>query len=101
MRTLYSVLAVVALGVAGSAMAQQAEISTVSKAGLSRAEVQADLEMWHRAGMTYLPSASAVPEIVDSPAYQQSLERYQQLRQGPAYREAVAKLQSQGPVAGE
>jgi hypothetical protein len=100
MRTISAALAALTLGLAGSAMAQEA-ISPVSSAnaGLSRAEVLADLEMWHRAGMTYMPSPSADREVsYNSAEYQRGLERYQQLRSGPAFREAVAKFESQHTV---
>src|SRR2546427_2557054 len=86
-----------------TAMAQEAvSPSSSATAGLSRAEVLADLEMWHQAGMTYLPSPSADRDIsYNSAEYQRGLARYQQLRSGPAYREAVrseehtSELQSQ------
>jgi len=48
--------------------------------GLSRAEVLADLALWHRAGMTYWPrspSGELNPQQV--PDYQAALSRYQQL----------------------
>ena len=100
MRTLSAALAALTLGLAGTAMAQEA-ISPASSAtaGLSRAEVLADLEMWHQAGMTYLPSPSADRDIsYNSAEYQRGLARYQQLRSGPAYREAVARLEGQHTV---
>ena len=100
MRTLSAALAALTLGLAGTAMAQEA-VSPASSAtaGLSRAEVLADLEMWHQAGMTYLPSPSADREIsYQSAEYQSGLARYQQLRSGPAYREAVARLQGQHTI---
>jgi hypothetical protein len=83
MRTLSAALAALTLGFAGTAMAQ----------------VLADLEMWHQAGMTYLPSPSADREVgYNSAEYQRGLARYQQLRSGPAYREAVARLEGQHTV---
>ncbi len=100
MRTLSTALAALTLGLAGTAMAQEAIVPASSQsAGLSRAEVLADLEMWHQAGMTYLPSPSADREIsYQSAEYQRGLARYQQLRSGPAYREAVAKFENQHTV---
>ena len=98
MRTLYAAIAALTLGLAGSAMAQEAPAPTTT-AHQSRAEVLADLEMWHRAGMTYLPSPSADREVgYHSAEYQRGLERYQQLRSGPAYREAVARLETRQTV---
>ena len=53
MRTLSAALAALTLGLAGTAMAQEAvSPSSFATAGLSRAEVLADLEMWHQAGRT-------------------------------------------------
>lgn len=100
MRTLSAALAALTLGLAGPAMAQEAvSTSSSATAGLSRAEVLADLEMWHQAGMTYLPSPSADRDIsYNSAEYQRGLARYQQLRSGPAYREAVARLEGQHTV---
>jgi len=100
MRTLSAALAALTLGFAGTAMAQEAvSPSSSATAGLSRAEVLADLEMWHQAGMTYLPSPSADRDIsYNSAEYQRGLARYQQLRSGPAYREAVARLEGQHTV---
>jgi hypothetical protein len=49
--------------------------------------------------MTYLPSPSADREVgYNSAEYQRGLARYQQLRSGPAYREAVARLEGQHTV---
>jgi hypothetical protein len=94
MRTLSAALAALTLGFAGTAMAQEAvSPSSSATAGL------ADLEMWHQAGMTYLPSPSADREVgYNSAEYQRGLARYQQLRSGPAYREAVARLEGQHTV---
>lgn len=52
--------------------------------------------MWHRAGLTYVSDR----EIdVRSTEYQRGLERYQQLRASPAYREAVTRLEKGHAVA--
>lgn len=85
------------LGLAGTALAQDATpSSTAAPTDLSRAQVLADLEMWHRAGLTYVSDR----EIdVRSTEYQRGLERYQQLRASPAYREAVARLEKGHAVA--
>ena len=76
MRTLSAALAALTLGLAGTAMAQEAvSPSSSATAGLSRAEVLADLEMWHQAGMTYLPSPSADRDIsYNSAEYQRLVE---------------------------
>ena len=98
MRTLSAALAALTLGLAGTAMAQKPFPLVLRHRRLSRAEVLADLEMWHQAGMTYLPSPSADREIgYNSAEYQRGLARYQQLRSG-RHREAVARLEGQHTV---
>lgn len=89
MRSPSLALAALALALAGSAMAQELT-APASTDNLSRAEVMADLEMWQRAGMTYLTDRETG---VLSAEYRQGLERYRQLRAGPAFLEAVARLQ--------
>lgn len=91
-------LTALSLALAGTAaLAQDATPSfPAAPTDLSRAQVLADLEMWHRAGLTYLSDR----EIdVRSTEYQRGLERYQQLRASPAYREAVARLEKGHAVA--
>ena len=80
--TRFIALAALSLGLAGTALAQDATpSSTAAPTDLSRAQVLADLEMWHRAGLTYVSDR----EIdVRSTEYQRGLERYQQLRASPA-----------------
>jgi hypothetical protein len=80
-----------------AAMAQNApQSSTDGAAALSksRAEVLADLEMFLRAGLGYLPSPSGYVESEQSAEYRQAYAEYQRLLSGPAYREAVARYES-------
>lgn len=99
MRFRLALLAAMSLGVAGDAMAQGSSSPTPTQQptaapGLTRAEVLADLDLWHRAGLTYWPRPPAAeldPQFV--PDYQAALGRYQQLRAGPAFQEAVIKYQ--------
>jgi hypothetical protein len=89
MRSHLIALTALSLGFAGAALAQQEQASPASSApAASRAEVRADLEMWHRAGLTYLGDRETG---YLSAEYLQGLERYRQLRNSPAYREAVAR----------
>jgi hypothetical protein len=92
-------LATLTLGLAGTALAQDsAAAPSPATPDLSRAQVLADLEMWHRAGLTYLSDRE-----IDfrSAEYQRGLERYQQLLASPAYREAVARLEKGHSIAKE
>lgn len=57
---------------------------------LSRAEVQADLALWNRAGLNAYQEVEANYWDAD---YQQRLARYQRLRSGPEY---LAELQRLG-----
>lgn len=94
------ILAIVALsaaswsGMASAAPASSetwfgAEPATAGRA-LSRAEVQADLAMWSRAGLNAYPERA---ENYWDAEYQQRLARYQRLRSGPEY---LAELQRLG-----
>jgi len=94
----FTLLAAVFLGVAGSAMAQGSASPPhndmpAASPGLSRAVVLADLELWHRAGMTYWPHPPAEMDMQFTAEYQAGLARYQQLRAGQALQETVAKYQ--------
>ncbi len=58
-------------------------------ATLSRAEVQADLNLWSRAGLN---QSSGEQSVADTPDYQAKLAQYQSLRSGPAYLAEVRRL---------
>lgn len=62
----------------------------------SRAEVLADLEMFQRSGLGYLPSFTGYVESGQSSEYRKAYAEYQRLLSGPAYQEAVARYQSKG-----
>lgn len=90
------------LGVAGGSMAQDSSPPPVTPPpapapGLSRAEVLADLELWHRAGMSFWPCPPADIDVQFVPEYQNALARYRELRDSPAYQEAVIKYQRKSP----
>ena len=67
---------------------------TATGMGLSRAEVLADLENWHRAGLSFwlAPSAEIDREYVGD--YRAALARYEQLRAGQTRRESVVQYQN-------
>ena len=96
MCTRFTLLAAVFLGVAGSAMAQGSvspppNDTPAASTGLSRAEVLADLELWHRAGMTYWPHPPAEMDMQYTAEYQAGLARYRQLRGGQAMQQTAAR----------
>jgi hypothetical protein len=63
--------------------------------GLSRADVLADIELWHRAGMTYWPHPPAELDMQFVGDYQAGLARYRQLRSAQASTQAVVKYQGE------
>lgn len=102
MHTRSTLLLAAFLGVAGSAVAQGSTPSPIKEApspgvGLSRAEVLADLELWHRAGMSYWPAPQAEMGLPLTAEYQAGMTSYQQLRAGPAFQETALKYQDRMP----
>lgn len=68
--------------------AAHAESTVVADAqAVQKAQVQADLELWHKSGMSFMPSPAQFPEVKNTPEYR----KYEQLRNGPAFQETVAK----------
>lgn len=67
-------------------------------APLSRAEVQADLNLWNRAGLGQLNSGE-YGDVTD-PIYAQRLAIYQRLRSGPEYVAEVQRLGGSVNTAG-
>ncbi len=97
-------LALATLALSTTAMAQQAPalphaptVSAAADRDMSRAEVLADLEMWQRAGMPHLADRELGQQSAE---YLRGLERYRQLLAGPAFREAVARLEARHIHAG-
>lgn len=62
---------------------------TATGRALSRAEVQADLAMWNRAGLNVYRESDVNHWDAD---YQQRLAQYQRLRSGPEYLAEVQRL---------
>ena len=95
MRSLTRLLtAAVLTASAAVAMAQDLPQTSVT-ASKSRAEVMADLEMYQRAGLGYMPTPAAYVETEFSTEYRKAYAEYQRLLASPAYAAAVAKYQSQ------
>ena len=93
MRTLTTLLASVVLAAgAGSVMAQEISAPTFA-ATKTRAEVRADLEMFHRAGLTFV-SPAGYADSEQSGEYRKAYAEYQRLLASPAYTAAVAKYES-------
>lgn len=92
--TLRSALVSLALvaGVAHAGVAQAAEAVSAQPHALTRAEVVADLNLWHRVGLDQM---LATPGFnFTSPEYQQAMAQYQTLRSGPAYAEELARVRA-------
>jgi hypothetical protein len=75
------------------ASAQTAKLTpTPSDAQRVKAEVQADLEIWHQAGMSFVASPLVVSSSRGTPEY----AKYLTMRNGKEFQEAVARhLQAQ------
>ncbi|MBP7352340.1 hypothetical protein [Comamonas sp. UBA7528] len=85
MRKQWMAAAAAVMTLVGAAHAE----STVSADAetLQKAQVQADLELWHKSGMSFMPSPAQFPDVKYTPEYR----KYEQLRNGPAFQETVAK----------
>ena len=84
-------LALVA-GVAQAGVAQAAEQAANRPQALTRAEVVADFNLWHRAGLDQFMNTPGFD--FNSAEYHQALAVYQSLRSGPAYAEELAKVRA-------
>lgn len=99
MRNRSALLSAALLGLCALAWAQgggstMPDPQPMAGTGPSRAEVLADLVLWHRAGLSHwpLPSSEIDPRIIGD--YQAALTRYRELHAGPAYQEAVARYRA-------
>ena len=98
-KTLFAIAAIAAASFAGSASAATAHLSTEEWFGpelvaqgpsLSRAEVQADLNLWNRAGLSGANSGRGYAD--NTPAYAARLAQYQRQRSGAEYQAEVTRL---------
>lgn len=87
MRKQWMAAAAALMTLVGAAHAQATPTQAADTAALQRAQVKADQEMWHKAGMSFLPSSSEFGYVKETPEYR----KYEQLRNGPAFQEAVAR----------
>lgn len=91
----YVVGALLCLTLVSTAIAQDQSCSVMADQAkpLTRAEVIADLRLWQRAGLSRFDS----PYLQDvfAEAYQQALQRYFKLRNGPEYLEEVLRVASE------
>ena len=92
--TLRSALVSLALvaGVAQAGVAQAAEAVTSRPQALTRAEVVADFNLWHRVGLDQMLATPGYN--FNSDEYQQAFAQYQALRSGPAYAEELARVRA-------
>lgn len=98
MRPLTSLFVAAAVAASSAAaMAQNVPQPSTDGAAVtarSRAEVLADLEMFQRSGLGYLPSPTGYVESEQSAEYRKAYAEYQRLLSGPVYREAVTRYES-------
>ena len=98
-KTLIAIATVAVATFAGAASAATPTLLTEQWVGaepvaqgpaLSRAEVQADLNLWNRAGLGQANAGDRTPDA--DPAYQASLAEYRRLRSGPEFVAEVRRL---------
>ena len=94
MRSATRLLTALVLTASAAAAMAQGMPQNAAAPSKSRAEVKADLEMYQRSGLGYLPSPAAYIEVESSAEYRKAYAEYQRLLASPAYKEAVAKYQS-------
>ena len=78
--------------VAQAGVAQAADQAASRPQDLTRAEVVADFNLWHRAGLDQFMNTPGFD--FNSAEYHQALAVYQSLRSGPAYAEELAKVRA-------
>lgn len=96
-KTLIAIATVAAATFAGAASAgtpineQWGGDETVAQGpALSRAEVQADLNLWNRAGLGQANAGDRTPDA--DPAYEARVAEYRRLRSGPEFVAEVRRL---------
>ena len=91
---LLSLALVAGLAQAGAAQAadQAADQAASRPQDLTRAEVVADFNLWHRAGLDQFMNTPGFD--FNSAEYHQALAVYQSLRSGPAYAEELANVRA-------
>lgn len=87
-------LAVLSAAVMVPAMAQQSPVNTEA---LKRAEVLADLQMWHEAGMHNVAAEIEIGQGQNTAEYR----KYQALRNSPRFAQAVQAQLGNTAVAGQ
>jgi len=93
LRTLCKGIAILTLAGAGTAAIAQESMPTPEfnqPSKVSRAEVQADLALWTRAGLASLNQGDR--DVLGTPEYRTRVAEYQRLRNSPEY---AAELQRQ------
>lgn len=90
------ILAVAALGFATLTQTAQAQTQSGQRS-LTRAEVNADLALWRRAGLEGLATNDGFD--LDNPEYQQRLSTYQRWRAGPEFQAQVQRLSGGSALA--
>jgi len=93
-------IAITGIGAANAQMASQQDGSAMlpestqltgqPQQGVSRVEVQADWNLWQRAGLGDFSMGNRSADA--DPAYQQRLAEYQRMRSGPEYLAEIQRL---------
>lgn len=96
MNTIRRAIILAACLAAGNAMAKTPpEVASQPHAGgLTRAEVQADLAVWKKAGMEAFWVGEDTPDLY-STEYRAAYQRYLQMRNGAEYQEALRERSGQ------
>ena len=100
-KTLFAIAAIAAASFAGAASASAATARPLTEEwvgpelvaqgpSLSRADVQADLNLWNRAGLSGSNSGESYAD--NTPAYAARLAQYQRQRSGAEYQAEVTRL---------
>ena len=83
-------LAVASVGIAHAATDSSGVYRPDAPTGLTRAEVEADLALWQRAGLAHYTNSEDSSATL-SPQYQRQMAQYQQWRSGPEFRAEVQR----------
>jgi hypothetical protein len=93
MKKLLGSLSVVIVSSYGAvALAQGANSSTIMGREPTRAEVQADLALWQRAGLPRWTNSNSANTF--SPEYNAALAKYIQMKSGPEYQEELRRIEA-------
>jgi len=90
-------LACLALGAVSAAHAQSADAAQRASASheLTRAEVEADIAIWHRAHLDQFWRGEPTPDV-NSKEYREDEAEYLRMRNGAEYQQELQRIQNNG-----